>query len=381
LTNNNNQRWELIDRTAAEETTTPEPTTAEPTTVSDGYTTAASNTWATEGKWGLFYGNWVPAEASYKKGTSPEFSVKAKQNTLGTAWLIQASYTTDVTAGHTYKVTANVTTDKNASIGMKEDLSNGTDNPVYTNTSAGVAKDIVGTYQVSSGQIKVMFELGVGVESGTTVNFNRITIEDVTPPETTTPEPTTAEPTTEEPTTEKEVETIHTVTSGLSLDGYQINPSLNGFRTVYSVEPSIEEKQVREIGLVYALKDYSNPSDLYVRDDHPYVKHFASTTNLPELLQSGSKTTRHSMTMLFAHGNAKEFSTNMSLRAYAKLSDGSYVYTNVYDYTIFRVAEVLYNGNYFGTPEAHNYLYNRILKVVNPQYTENPFDYGSILAH
>lgn len=192
---------------------------------------------------------------------------------------------------------------------------------------------------------------------------------------------TTAEPTTKTPeTTTKEEPPIHTVNTGLKVEGYQISTTLGGFRTVYSVEPKIEGKDVVEVGLVYALDDYIDDKDMYVRDDHPYVKKYASSTDLSSFFTDSLKTTSHSMTMLFAHSNAKEFSTNMAVRAYARLSDNSYVYTDIFKYTIYKVADVLYSGKYINNANGHNYLYNKILKVVNPQYKENPFDYANTLV-
>ncbi|MCR5837625.1 MAG: starch-binding protein [Lachnospiraceae bacterium] len=179
-----------------EQATTQAPTTTQkPTTTqapSDGYTTGTVNEWSYAGKWGLYYGDWAGiAKASFKAGSNPPFSVKVNEANKGAQWLVQSSYQTDVTSGHTYRVSVDVTTDKAASIGMKEDLSNGAADPVYTNVNAGSRTTLTGTYTVSQNQIKIMFELGLGVDAGTKIDFNSINIEDITSnnPETTTPQP------------------------------------------------------------------------------------------------------------------------------------------------------------------------------------------------
>ena len=125
----------------------------------------------------------------------------------GKAWSVQGSYTDNVTSGHTYKVTVDVTASKACSIGIKEDLSNKKDPQVYTDIPANGTRTLTGTYTVTNNQIKVMFELGQNVDAGTNINFKNIKIEDTTASttkESTTPTiaaPTTVAPTTEVPTT------------------------------------------------------------------------------------------------------------------------------------------------------------------------------------
>jgi len=43
-------------------------------------------------------------------------------------------------------------------------------------------------------------------------------------------------------------------------------------------------------------------------------------------------------------------------------------------YTIFDVAEVLYNNSLMSTDVGHNYLYGKILSRVEPNY--EPFEYN-----
>ena len=80
------------------------------------------------------------------------------------------------------------------------------------------------------------------------------------------------------------------------------------------------------------------------------------------------------MTMTFSNVSTEFLSTRLALRAYAKLSDGSYEYSEVYKTTVFTVAEVLYTGKQMSTKEQHDYLYNRILHAVNNQYV--PINYN-----
>ncbi|MCR5836513.1 MAG: family 43 glycosylhydrolase [Lachnospiraceae bacterium] len=485
ITNNNNQRWVLIDITAEEQQTEP-PTEAPTDPPSDGYTTGTVNEWSYAGNWGLYYGDWAgTANASYKADNNTPFSIKVNEANKGAQWLVQGSYQTNVTSGHTYKVSVDVTSSKAAQIGMKEDLSNGEAAPEYTTVSAGSRTTLTGTYTVSQDQIKIMFELGLGVDAGTTIDFNSVKIEDITNnnQETSTSEQVpdgpievfgllvksdsdntitvtwgqntdqvalgqkynvyvdgvkelsevpcgsytitdvlsgnhtvkvtatlngnesnglngmvevsgssvieTEKPTeapteipTEAPTetpTEAPTETpteAYTIEGGIEINGYQISAKSKGFRTVYSVEPEINGKEVVEAGLVYALTDYIiDSNELYVGNTNPSVASFAKTAagKISNSFSESQSAQSYAMTMKFATANPAEYTAAMAVRAYAKLSDGSYVYSGSYSYSFYDVAEKLYRDSSMNTIEAHNYLYNDIIKLVTPEY--KPVEY------
>jgi len=161
----------------------------------------------------------------------------------------------------------------------------------------------------------------------------------------------------------------------VEINGFQISSLAEGMRTVYSVEEQIDGKDVVEAGLVYGLADYASKEDMVVGSSNDYVADFAGTTegiNVTSYSESATATT-YTMTMKFAAKNAAEFSANWYVRAYAKLEDGSYVYTDVIDYTIYDIANVLYKNKLMTTYERHNYLYTDILLKVNENYEEVDF--------
>ena len=169
--------------------------------IPSGYTEATVNQWTPSGKWGCYFGNWSgTASGSYKWASDADYNIYVDKANKGTAWLVQGSYTDNVTNGHTYKVTVDVTASKACSIGIKEDLSNEKDLQVYTDIPAKGTRTLTGTYTVTNNQIKVMFELGQNVDAGTNINFKNIKIEDLTVETTKEPTPTTVAPTTEAPT-------------------------------------------------------------------------------------------------------------------------------------------------------------------------------------
>ena len=169
--------------------------------IPSGYTEATVNQWTPSGKWGCYFGNWSgTASGSYKWASDADYNIYVDKANKGTAWLVQGSYTDNVTNGHTYKVTVDVTASKACSIGIKEDLSNEKEPQVYTDIPAKGTRTLTGTYTVTNNQIKVMFELGQNVDAGTNINFKNIKIEDLTVETTKEPTPTTVAPTTEAPT-------------------------------------------------------------------------------------------------------------------------------------------------------------------------------------
>ena len=169
--------------------------------IPSGYTAATVNQWTPLGKWECYFGNLSgTASGSYKWASDADYNIYVDKANKGKAWSVQGSYTDNVTSGHTYKVTVDVTASKACSVGIKEDLSNEKEPQVYTDIPANGTRTLTGTYTVTNNQIKVTFELGQNVDAGTNINFKNIKIEDLTVETTKEPTPTTVAPTTEAPT-------------------------------------------------------------------------------------------------------------------------------------------------------------------------------------
>ena len=66
--------------------------------------------------------------------------------------------------------------------------------------------------------------------------------------------------------------------------------------------------------------------------------------------------------------NAEFYKQGISVRAYAKLKDGSYVYSNISTMSVYDVAGKLYNRNLMSNMRGHEYLYDSILSVVDSSY-------------
>ena len=173
------------------------------------------------------------------------------------------------------------------------------------------------------------------------------------------------------------------IDGGIEINGFQISTNIQGFRTIYSVENKIDGKDVVGCGLIYSLSDYVTGDEICMESENVYVKSCAGTIDLGQHANqfSNSETAASfAMTMRFAEKTSAEFQTKYSIKAYALLSDGTYAYSDVEEFTIFDVAGELYNNSMMNHYDAHNYLYTNILKIVDANYKEKEFVWKNTVA-
>ena len=218
------------------------------------------------------------------------------------------------------------------------------------------------------------------------VTLNVEIAESETTTETTTPEPTTtAAPTTEAPTTAKP-EIIEN--DNVKIEGYQISTTLEGSRVIGSVEPTIEGKNVKSWGLIYAIVQNGNNTydvssdDMYVGSTSKYVSAMESTSvgTLSVVMGDSKTATYFARTTLFSAKTAAEFNAKYMVRSYALMDDGTYYYSKTYSYTVFNVAKVLYNSGKMNNYSGHKYLYNNILKVVDSSFKEVDYNWSNTIV-
>lgn len=169
---------------------------------------------------------------------------------------------------------------------------------------------------------------------------------------------------------------------GLNIQGFQINTTYEGSRVVGSVEPVIEGKKVVNWGFVYGLDAIKSDEtgitneDLYIREDNEYIKAYESTSKgtLNGKYGQSDTATYFARTMSFGKKNVTAFTSRYKVRVYALMEDDTYLYSDVAEYTVYDVADRLYQNSQFMTLASHNYAYNTILKLVNPDYQE--MEYG-----
>ena len=179
-----------------------------------------------------------------------------------------------------------------------------------------------------------------------------------------------------------------TVSGDIQMVGYQISTTYEGIRVAAGVEPRINGQEVKNWGFVYGLLSYSDKEtgiqdeDMYVGADNPYIKSYQSTSigTLDVQLGNSSTATYFARTMKFGGSTAIAFTANYKVRAYAVLADGSYVYSDISDYSIARVADKLYQDKLMNTVTAHNYLYEKILSKVYEGYEEVDYQWNNAVV-
>ena len=87
----------------------------------------------------------------------------------------------------------------------------------------------------------------------------------------------------------------------------------------------------------------------------------------------------YAMTMTFIK-NVSFYNSNISVRTYAKLKNGNYVYGDVNKIKIYDIADYLYQNALMSNNAGHTYLYDNILKVVNENYKKTDFNYKNIVV-
>ena len=194
-----------------------------------------------------------------------------------------------------------------------------------------------------------------------------------------------SETTTETPTTAKP-EIIEN--NNVKIEGYQISTTLEGSRVIGSVEPTIEGKNVKSWGLIYAIVQNGNNTydvssdDMYVGSTSKYVSAMESTSvgTLSVVMGDSKTATYFARTTLFSAKTTAEFNAKYMVRSYALMDDGTYYYSKTYSYTVFNIAKVLYNSGKMNNYSGHKYLYNNILKVVDSSFKEVDYNWSNTIV-
>jgi hypothetical protein len=155
---------------------------------------------------------------------------------------------------------------------------------------------------------------------------------------------------------------------------------LEGYRVVYSL--SDQNNKVQEVGLVYGLTDRMADDELVVGSENEYVYSYAATENgvLSKNFSTFSNGISYARTMEFNDASVDFFRQEISVRAYAKLKDGTYKYSDIGNLTIYSVADKLYQQNKMKTAYSHNYLFDKILSRVNADYEKVEFNWANIIV-
>ena len=171
------------------------------------------------------------------------------------------------------------------------------------------------------------------------------------------------------------------ITEALEINGIQVNNTITGHRTIYSAQNTILNQSVKEVGLVYSIYDYADETEMIVDSKFEYVR--SVKAEIGKMSQSCSTLTdadSYAMTVKISSFTSAEYTADWKVRVYAKLSDGTYVYSAVKVYSIYDVASVLYDNVLMTSAAAHEGLYSEILSVVNPEYVVKEYEWNNLLV-
>ncbi|MCR5836244.1 MAG: RICIN domain-containing protein [Lachnospiraceae bacterium] len=392
--NSDYQLWQLVQVSSDE-------VFEDPTNVQ----VSSDDTWINLGAWSYYFGSWNGSNGTYIGGTTADkLTLNITANNKA-QWGIQVALDNQpVISGHEYRYTIKVNSTSAGSIISKEDVSRLKEDT--TNISSG-DNTITGTFTATDSRAKILFELASGINAGTTLKFTNFSLVDLSAAVETTVAPTTEAPTeaptTEAPTTEAPTEAPTTkpqndiavdedginTSEKVSVLGFQISTIFGGTRVSAQVEPTINGKNVVKTGMVFGLSSYDDinsnisSADMYVRTDNEFIKAYDSTTNGISRYKLGQSDTAtyFKMTMSYGAANKTAYEAMYKVRAYAVLEDGTYVYSKTRDFSVFKIAKKLYNDVLMNTEESHNYLYNTILKTVDPDFASVEYKWGDTILH
>lgn len=168
------------------------------------------------------------------------------------------------------------------------------------------------------------------------------------------------------------------LTDSIEINGYQISTTVEGFRVVYSIDTGNEE--IESFGLVYGLENSCGDTDLIVGSKNETVHSYEATLTGKNYKKYSTKTGYDSYVMTMDFTKTAEFyNTNIVVRAYAKMKDGSYKYTPMETFSVYAIADNLYKNQLMTSIEGHSYLYDNILSVVNTSYLPVEYDIKNML--
>ena len=123
-------------------------------------------------------------------------------------------------------------------------------------------------------------------------------------------------------------------------------------------------------------------TDMTVDSDSKYVKTYAATATgkLNAKLGASSTASYYARTMNVTGLNKAGYTVSYMVRAYAKASDGTITYSDVYTYNVNDVASVLYDNDLMSTFDGHNAIYDNILTKVDENYKAVDYNWSNAMV-
>jgi len=186
------------------------------------------------------------------------------------------------------------------------------------------------------------------------------------------------EETTEEDTTVEE-ETTSKESPKIEINGWQISTIVEGYRVLYSV--SDPNQEVEEMGLVYGLADFTKEEDMVINSTNDTVYSYKATQAGKTEVSYSDMNDAYSYAMTMKFINTAEFyEIGICVRAYVKLKDGTYLYSDIEECSVYDLADYLYSNVMMNTVDKHNYLFSNILTVVNSEYKYIEYAWDNVIV-
>ncbi len=173
---------------------------------------------------------------------------------------------------------------------------------------------------------------------------------------------------------EKKIETD----ARIDIYGYQISSTYEGMRTIYNIYDPYDE--IEGLGIVYGIESTCTESEMTVGGNGTFS--YPATENgkiNSDVYMDDGCTATYSMTMKFASKTAQYFTEKHYIRAYAILDTGDYIYSDIYEMSIFNLADILYRNSNISNYSTYQYLYDNILSVTDINYEKMEYNWGNTL--
>ena len=72
--------------------------------------------------------------------------------------------------------------------------------------------------------------------------------------------------------------------------------------------------------------------------------------------------------------------TNLGGSATCTNYDGTYVYSTISEFSIYEIADYIYQNKKMNSLEGYNFIYDKILSVVNKDYKKLEFEWSEIVT-
>lgn len=188
------------------------------------------------------------------------------------------------------------------------------------------------------------------------------------------------EPTTKEETTEYQGPKPQ-------VDGFQISTTFEGTRVIGKIQNTYNGETVKSYGFIFGLSEYKGintgiaDKDLKLGSNNTYIRSYEIQSSEDSTNTAGNGTEKTIVcTMKFGAKNSVAYNANYRVCTYVELSDGSVIYSDAYNYSIYKIANYVYQNKLMSRAADHEYLYDNILKVVDPNYEKVNYPLGNTLV-